>query len=169
MLFYLLVYTLMNMGAFAIVMSVSHHSEKRLYIDNYVGFGWAQPLLGIFLTIFLLSLAGFPGTGGFMGKIYLLLGAAESDLWALSVILVLTTVLSYWYYLRVAWVMWMKNPEVEGQYDRITVPLPMRFALLVSVGLILYVGILPSGTLEFARASIEGLGTFGGGLLGQGP
>ena len=169
MLFYLLVYTLMNMGAFAIVMSVSHHSEKRLYIDNYVGFGWAQPLLGIFLTIFLLSLAGFPGTGGFMGKIYLLLGAAESDLWALSVILVLTTVLSYWYYLRVAWVMWMKNPEVEGQHDRITVPLPMRFALLVSVGLILYVGILPSGTLEFARASIEGLGTFGGGLLGQGP
>ena len=169
MLFYLLVYTLMNMGAFAIVMSVSHHSEKRLYIDNYVGFGWAQPLLGIFLTIFLLSLAGFPGTGGFMGKIYLLLGAAESDLWALSVILVLTTVLSYWYYLRVAWVMWMKNPEVEGQYARISVPLPMRFALLVSVGLILYVGILPSGTLEFARASIEGLGTFGGGLLGQGP
>ena len=169
MLFYLLVYTLMNMGAFAIVMSVSHHSEKRLYIDNYVGFGWAQPLLGIFLTIFLLSLAGFPGTGGFMGKIYLLLGAAESDLWALSVILVLTTVLSYWYYLRVAWVMWMKNPEVEGQHDHITVPLPMRFALLVSVGLILYVGILPSGTLEFARASIEGLGTFGGGLLGQGP
>ena len=169
MLFYLLVYTLMNMGAFAIVMSVSHHSETRLYIDNYVGFGWAQPLLGIFLTIFLLSLAGFPGTGGFMGKIYLLLGAAESDLWALSVILVLTTVLSYWYYLRVAWVMWMKNPEVEGQHDRITVPLPMRFALLVSVGLILYVGILPSGTLEFARASIEGLGTFGGGLLGQGP
>ena len=169
MLFYLLVYTLMNMGAFAIVMSVSHHSEKRLYIDNYLGFGWAQPLLGIFLTVFLLSLAGFPGTGGFMGKIYLLLGAAESELWALSVILVLTTVLSYWYYLRVAWVMWMKNPEVEGQYDRITVPLPMRFALLVSVGLILYVGILPSGTLEFARASIEGLGTFGGGLLGQGP
>ena len=169
MLFNLLHNTHINMGAFAIVLSVSHHSEKRLYIDNYVGFGWAQPLLGIFLTIFLLSLAGFPGTGGFMGKIYLLLGAAESDLWVLSVILVLTTVLSYWYYLRVAWVMWMKNPEVEGQHDRITVPLPMRFALLVSVGLILYVGILPSGTLEFARASIEGLGTFGGGLLGQGP
>ena len=104
-----------------------------------------------------------------MGKIYLLLGAAESDLWTLSVILVLTTVVSYWYYLRIAWVMWMKNPEVTGQYDRIPVPLPMRFALLVSVGLILYIGILPSGVLEFARASIEGLGTFGGGLIGQGP
>ena len=169
MLFYLLVYTLMNIGAFAIVMSVSHHSEERLYIDDYVGLGWSQPLLGVFLTVFLLSLAGFPGTGGFMGKIYLLLGAAESDLWTLSVILVLTTVVSYWYYLRVAWVMWMKDPETEGQHDRLTVPLPMRFALLVSVGLILYIGILPSGALEFARSSIEGLGTFGGGLLGQAP
>ena len=169
MLFYLLVYTLMNMGAFAIVMSVSHHSEERLYIDDYVGFGWSQPLLGVFLTVFLLSLAGFPGTGGFMGKIYLLLGAAESDLWILSVILVLTTVVSYWYYLRVAWVMWMKDPETEGQHNRIIVPFPMRFALLASVGLILYVGIFPSAALEFARTSIEGLGTFGGGLIGQGP
>ena len=169
MLFYLLVYTLMNMGAFAIVMSVSHHSGERLYIDDYVGFGWSQPLLGVFLTVFLLSLAGFPGTGGFMGKIYLLLGAAESDLWILSVILVLTTVVSYWYYLRVAWVMWMKDPETEGQHNRIIVPFPMRFALLASVGLILYVGIFPSAALEFARTSIEGLGTFGGGLIGQGP
>ena len=169
MLFYLLVYTLMNIGAFAIVMSVSHHSEERLYIDDYVGFGWSQPLLGVFLTVFLLSLAGFPGTGGFMGKIYLLLGAAESDLWTLSVILVLTTVVSYWYYLRVAWVMWMKDPETEGQHNRIIVPFPMRFALLASVGLILYVGIFPSAALEFARTSIEGLGTFGGGLIGQGP
>ena len=59
MLFYLLVYTLMNIGAFAIVMSVSHHSEERLYIDDYVGLGWSQPLLGVFLTVFLLSLAGF--------------------------------------------------------------------------------------------------------------
>jgi NADH-quinone oxidoreductase subunit N len=169
MLFYLLVYTLMNMGAFAIVMSVSHHSEERLYIDDYVGLGWSQPLLGVLLTVFLLSLAGFPGTGGFMGKIYLLLGAAESDLWILSVILVLTTVVSYWYYLRVAWVMWMKDPETEGQHNRIIVPFPMRFALLASVGLILYVGIFPSAALEFARTSIEGLGTFGGGLIGQGP
>ena len=169
MLFYLFVYTLMNVGAFAIVVCVSGHSEKRLDIDDYVGFGWAQPVLGVGFTIFLLSLAGFPGTGGFIGKIYLLLGAAESDLWTLSVILVLTTVVSYWYYLRVAWVMWMKDSEIKGEHDSITLSVPMRLALLVSVGLILYVGILQSGALEFARGSIEGLGTFGGGLLGQAP
>lgn len=169
MLFYLFVYTVMNIGAFAVVIGVAHQSEERLYVDDYAGFGWANPILGVFLTIFLLSLAGFPGTGGFMGKIYLLQGAADSELWVLSVILVLTTVASYWYYLRVAWMMWMKKATSEDQHDLVIAPLPMRLALFVSVGLILYTGIFPSAALEFARASVQGLGTISGGLLGVAP
>ncbi len=169
MLFYLLVYTLMNIGAFAIVISVAHQGEDRLQIEDYAGFGWTQPALGVFFTVFLLSLAGFPGTGGFMGKIYLLQGAADSQLWVLSVILVLTTVASYWYYLRVAWFMWMREPMAEGQHDGVTTPFPMRFALAASVALILYLGIFPSATLEFARVSVQGLGALGGALLGMGP
>ena len=169
MLFYLLVYTLMNIGAFAIVISVAHQGEERQYIDDYAGFGWAQPVLGVFLTIFLLSLAGFPGTGGFMGKIYLLQGAADAQLWYLSVILVLTTVASYWYYLRVAWVMWMKDSATEGQHDLVIAPLPMRLALITGVVLILYTGIFPSTAIELARSSVEGLGALGGGMLGLGP
>jgi NADH-quinone oxidoreductase subunit N len=166
MLFYLLVYTLMNMGAFAIVIAVAHQSEERLQIEDYAGFGWSNPLLGVFLTIFLLSLAGFPGTGGFMGKIYLLQGAADSELWTLSVILVLTTVASYWYYLRVAWFMWMREPASTDQHARVTAPLPMRLALMASVALILYMGIFPASALGFAQASVHGLGTLGGSLLG---
>ena len=169
MLFYLLVYTLMNIGAFAIVISVAHQAEERQYIDDYTGFGWANPTLGVFLTIFLLSLAGFPGTGGFMGKIYLLQGAAESELWWLMVILVLTTAASYWYYLRVAWLMWMKNPTSDGQHDLVITPFPMRLALVVCVGLIVYTGIFPGAALEFARASVQGLGAFGGGIVGLAP
>ncbi|HAC05273.1 MAG TPA: NADH-quinone oxidoreductase subunit N [Gemmatimonadetes bacterium] len=169
MLFYLLVYTLMNIGAFAIVISVAHQAEERQYIDDYTGFGWTNPALGVFLTIFLLSLAGFPGTGGFMGKIYLLQGAAESELWWLMVILVLTTVASYWYYLRVAWLMWMKNPTSDGQHDLVITPFPMRLALVVCVGLIVYTGIFPGAALEFARASVQGLGAFGGGIVGLAP
>lgn len=169
LLFYLAVYTLMNIGAFAVVISVAHQGEERLQIEDYSGFGWSQPLLGVFLTIFLLSLAGFPGTGGFMGKIFLLQGAADSELWTLAVILVLTTIASYWYYLRVAWYMWMKDATSQGQHGLVTTPFPMRLALLVSVGLILYLGIFPSSALELARASIDGLGAVGGGLLGMGP
>ena len=126
-------------------------------------------MLGVFLTIFLLSLAGFPGTGGFMGKIYLLQGAVDSELWTLSVILVLTTVASYWYYLRVAWFMWMREPTSDGQHLSAVAPLPMRLALFASVALILFLGIFPSAMLEFARASVQGLGSLGGGLLGLTP
>ncbi|MDH3207997.1 MAG: NADH-quinone oxidoreductase subunit N, partial [Gemmatimonadota bacterium] len=123
LLFYLLIYTVMNIGAFAIVIGVAHQAEERLQVEDYAGFGWAQPLLGVLLTIFLLSLAGFPGTGGFMGKIYLLQGAADAQLWYLSVILVLTTIASYWYYLRVAWFMWMKSELTEGQHSLVVAPL----------------------------------------------
>ena len=126
-------------------------------------------MLGVFLTVFLLSLAGFPGTGGFMGKIYLLQGAADAELWVLMTILVLTTVASYWYYLRVAWFMWMKEPNRADQHGLVLAPLPMRVALFASVALILYLGIFPSAVLEFAQASVQGLGTLGGSLLGMAP
>ncbi|MEX2466073.1 MAG: NADH-quinone oxidoreductase subunit N [Gemmatimonadota bacterium] len=168
LLFYLLVYTLMNIGAFAIVIGVSHHSEERLHVEDYGGFGWAQPVLGVFLTIFLLSLAGFPGTGGFMGKIYLLQGAADAELWTLAVILVLTTIASYWYYLRVAWFMWMKPAAPDNDHAGINIPLPMYAALVTCVALIVYTGIFPGAALDFARASVVGLGNFGGTALGFG-
>jgi NADH-quinone oxidoreductase subunit N len=169
MLFYLLVYTLMNTGAFAIVIGVAHQAEERLHIEDYAGFGWQQPLLGVALTIFLLSLAGFPGTGGFMGKMYLLQGAADAELWILSVILVLTTVASYWYYLRIAWFMWMKNAASETQHALVVTPLPMQLALVASVALILYTGLFPGAALDFARESVTSLVSSGGAALGLAP
>jgi NADH-quinone oxidoreductase subunit N len=168
LLFYLLVYTVMNIGAFAIVISVAHQAEERLQVEDYAGFGWAQPALGVVLTIFLLSLAGFPGTGGFMAKIYLLRGAADAQLWFLSVILVLTTIASYWYYLRVAWFMWMKRQLSDDQHDLVIVALPMRLALVIAVVVVLATGIFPAPALDFARASVEGLGAMSGTMLGLG-
>jgi len=168
LLFYLLVYTVMNIGAFAIVISVAHQAEERLQLQDYAGLGWAQPMMGGLLTVFLLSLAGFPGTGGFMGKIYLLQGAADAQLWVLSVILVLTTIASYWYYLRVAWFMWMKPQNDADQHALVIVPFPMRVALVFSVAVVVYLGFFPGGALDFARASVQGLGALSGGLVGLG-
>ena len=93
----------------------------------------------------------------------------DSELWALSVILVLTTVASYWYYLRVAWYMWMRDPVAEGQHDLVLTPLPTRVALVASVALVLYLGIFPGETLELARASVQGLQLLGGDLIGMAP
>ena len=169
LLFYLLTYTLMNIGAFAIVILVSGQGEDRLQIEEYAGFGWRQPLLGVLFTVFLLSLAGFPGTGGFMGKVFLLQGAMEANLVYLSVVLVLTTVASYWYYLRVAWFMWMKDAPPDVDVEPIQVPFAMRLALITSVVLIMYLGIFPGAALELARSSVSGLSAAGPALIGLVP
>jgi NADH-quinone oxidoreductase subunit N len=168
MLFYLLIYTLMNIGAFAVVISVAHQGEDRLQIEDYAGFGWQQPLLGVFLTIFLLSLAGFPGTGGFIGKIFLLQGAVGSDLWTLAVVLVLCTLVSYWYYLRVVWFMWMREAPAPDSHASVFAPLPMRVALFGAAGIILFLGIFPDafGFLDFVQSSVDSLSSAGG-LIGQ--
>lgn len=163
LLFYLLIYTVMNIGAFAIVISVGNQSEENMSIESYAGFGWRKPVMGVFMTIFLLSLAGFPGTAGFIAKYNLLLGAAESRLWVLSVILVLTTVVSYWYYLRVAWYMWMKEAPEEaaaGGPAHALTPFATHVVLFVSVGLILLGGIFPGALLEMAADSVVGLRDF---------
>jgi NADH-quinone oxidoreductase subunit N len=164
LLFYLLIYTLMNIGAFGIVISVAHQGEDRLQIEDYAGFGWQQPLLGVFLTVFLLSLAGFPGTGGFMGKIFLLQGAVSSDLWTLAVILVLATVFSYWYYLRVVWFMWMREAPSPDAHTSVVAPFPMRMALVTAVALILYLGVFPGALLGFVEGSVDSVTAIGGSL-----
>jgi len=169
-LFYLLVYTLMTAGAFGILMIVAGHGEERLQFDDYAGFGWAQPALATLFTIFLLSLAGFPGTGGFMAKIYLLQGAAESDLWVLALILVMGTVVSYYYYLRVAWFMWMRPAPADETPRTFWAPIPMRIALVAIAGIIVYLGIFPGGLLELARVAAEGMGVLGPeAMLGRAP
>ena len=166
LLFYLLVYTLMNIGAFAIVLTVGDQSERNQHVDDYAGFGWRQPVLGVFMTIFLLSLAGFPGTGGFMGKIFLLQGAIGANLVYLSTILVLSTVVSYWYYLRVAWFMWMREPPEGEAHLGLSVPIALRLALIVAVVGVLYTGIFPAAALDLARAGAESLTSVGIGLPG---
>lgn len=157
LLFYLLIYAVMNIGAFAVVIVVSNHAEERQHVEDYSGFGWQQPVLGVALTVFLLSLAGFPGTGGFMGKVFLLLSARDAQLWSLAVILVLTTIASYWYYLRVAWHMWMKDPREGVGHEGVVAPLSMRFMLLAGVVIIMLTGILPGVGLDLAQAGAESL------------
>ena len=159
LLFYLLVYTVMTIAAFAVVVTVGGQSEGNSGIENYGGLGWRRPVLGVFMTVFLLSLAGFPGTAGFIAKYQLLLGAAEAGLWVLSVVLVLTTVVSYWYYLRVAWYMWMKGgddtaAEVAAGADP---PFATHVVLVLSAGLIILGGIFPETVLDLAYGSVEGL------------
>ncbi len=95
-----------------------------------------------------------------MANVYLLQGAMESNFVYLSVILVLTTVASYWYYLRVAWFMWMKDAPPDVAVEPIQVPFAMRVALIASVVLILYLGVFAGGKLDLDRSCVSVLNVF---------
>jgi len=164
-LFYLVVYTLMTVGSFAVVMIVGGHGESRLDLDSYRGLAWQRPWLGVAMTIFLLSLAGFPFTGGFIGKVFILRAAVEKGLVLLAVVLVLASLFSYFYYLRVAWYMWFHEPA-EGGVQPVALSGGLKVALAVSVIGVLLLGILPGTLLGVAEQSAAALFQVPATLLG---
>ncbi|HYH79802.1 MAG TPA: proton-conducting transporter membrane subunit, partial [Longimicrobium sp.] len=119
-------------------------------------------------SIFLLSLAGFPLTAGFLGKLYILRAAIASGLTALAVLLVLTSLVSYFYYLRVIVVMYMTPGQVEGEHRAARLPSPAMagvvIAALLVVGLF-FAGRWPMGWAERSAGTLwqdVGAGTAGG-------
>jgi NADH-quinone oxidoreductase subunit N len=151
-LFYSLIYTIMTMGAFAVVIAVAGPREARLDLDAYSGLGWKRPLLGTVMTVFLLSLAGFPFTAGFIGKVFLLRAAVERGLVMLAVVLVMASLISYWYYLRLAWYMWFREPAQAGG-DVPELSTGLRVGLAAAAIAVVVLGVFPGGLLDVAERS----------------
>ena len=107
-LYYLLAYACMNIGAFATVILLSEQGEERLEIGDYAGLGWKSPGAALALSIFMISLAGIPPTAGFFGKYFLFRGAVQHGFGPLVVIAVLNSALSVYYYLRVLVALYMR-------------------------------------------------------------
>lgn len=107
-LFYLLIYTLMTAGAFGIVIANARGNEERVTLEDYAGLASQKPWLAAMFSVFLLSLAGFPLTAGFLGKLYILRALVAMNVPTLAIILVLSSLVSYFYYLRVIVVMYMR-------------------------------------------------------------
>jgi NADH-quinone oxidoreductase subunit N len=106
--FYLAVYLVMNVAAFAVVIARERVSVHGDGIDAFAGLGAEQPLLAWPMTLAMLSLAGIPATAGFIGKIYLIEALADGWMW-LAIVLVVGSMISLAYYLRVVAVMWMRS------------------------------------------------------------
>jgi NADH-quinone oxidoreductase subunit N len=111
--FYVAVYLLMNVTAFAVVIARERVSEHGDDLASFENLGQTQPWLAWPMTIAMLSLAGVPATAGFIGKFYLIDAAVSGDYAWLGVVIVLGAVVSFAYYLRVIAVMWMGGYEVE--------------------------------------------------------
>ena len=150
---YLLIYCVMNIGAFAAVILARTEDGENLKIADYAGLGFRKPLLALFMTIMLLSLAGFPPTAGFVGKFYVFRSAVDAGQIWLVVIAAINTAISAFYYLRVVVTMYMKEPEEELDFH--AYPKLLVFALLIiTIGVVL-IGVLPSYFLEPAQISTQ--------------
>ncbi len=154
-LYYLLVYTFMNLGAFAVVILLVRDGEERVQIDDLAGLGYARPALGLAMTLFMLSLGGIPPTAGFMGKFFIFRAAIEAQYNWLVVLAVLNAVVSMYYYLRVVIVTYRSEPGVDL---RAAAPsTACAAALLISAIATLLLGIFPSAPLDIAVRSVTAI------------
>jgi NADH-quinone oxidoreductase subunit N len=107
---YMLVYMVMTLGTFACILAMRRKDGAVEGIDDLAGLGTRSPMMALFLTILMFSLAGIPPLGGFFAKYFVFVAAIEADLFALAIIGVLASVVSAYYYLRIIKIMWFDEP-----------------------------------------------------------
>ncbi len=149
-LFYLVAYTFMKLGAFAVVSHVSA-GEKNQSIEDYAGLHARNPMLAACLTIFLRSLIGIPLTGGFLGKLYIFRAGLDADLLGLVILGALNSVLSAGYYLRVVKVMYMDEPNGGQKLE--PMPASLSFVLTLTALSTILLGVVPTPVLKLAQLS----------------
>lgn len=152
-LFYMLSYSFMNIGAFAIIILVAKKGETNGNVSDFAGLGFKRPILAVAMTLFLFSLAGVPPAVGFVGKFYLFAGAVQKGYIWLAVIGVLNSAVSAYYYLRIMVYMYMKEPTEEFEWVKVTAPVTL--ALIIAAAGTLIPGIVPSILLEYAQAAVK--------------
>jgi NADH-quinone oxidoreductase subunit N len=153
-LFYLLAYGFMNLGAFAVVIGAERADGVDITVESIAGLVARKPGLAAGMTVALLSLAGMPPLAGFIGKFYLFHAAVQANLTWLAVIGVLNSVVSAYFYLKVIVAMWLREPA-EGEMVS-TCPLVGATLATSALGIVI-LGLIPSLTLALADMSAGGV------------
>jgi NADH-quinone oxidoreductase subunit N len=148
-LFYLVIYTAMNLVAFSIILSLSRKGDMSVRLDDYAGLGRTSPFAAAALSLALISLAGIPLTGGFIGKFYIFSAAIQKGYTGLAVIGVLNSVISVFYYFRIMVVMYMRDPAPDSVEPEM-IGWPVQVIIMVGLIAILWLGVLPSQILTLA-------------------
>ncbi len=151
-LFYMLAYTFMNLGAFAVLVLAGKKGEDNLTLEGFSGFGYKRPFLGVAMTIFLFSLMGLPPTAGFAGKFYIFAGAVKEGYVWLAILGVLNSAVSLYYYLRVMVYMYFREPNED--YGWVTMQAGAVISIILAIAGILYLGILPGGVMALAKLAV---------------
>ena len=151
-LYYLAAYALTNLGAFGIIALLGSRDRANDDLRDYAGLWNSHPALAALMTMFLLSLGGFPPTAGFIAKWYVFSAAVGAGYYGLAIIGVLSSVVSVFFYLRVVVMMYMHERDAR--------PLPppvtgvAMAGLAISLAGVIYLGVLPARVLDWAQASV---------------
>jgi NADH-quinone oxidoreductase subunit N len=151
-LYYLLAYAFMSLGAFTVLMAVSRHGDHQYQFSDYAGLGSTNPLLAAVMTLFMFALAGFPPTSGFAGKFYIFNAAVQQDHYSLAIIGMLTSVISVAYYARVVMMMYMREPSLPRERAQVS-PATVTVLGLTALGT-LYLGVFPGSVMRLAERSV---------------
>jgi len=153
--FYLVAYFVTTLGAFGVITIVSGEQRDADRIEDYRGLFWHRPWLAGVFTAMLLSLAGIPLTAGFIGKFYLVLAGVGSALWLLVVVLVITSGIGLFYYLRLLLPMY-EHPSGEGETLPLSPSIPVVGGVVVAALtlLLLWLGVLPAPLMEMIRTML---------------
>ena len=160
--FYLVSYFVTILAAFGVVTVLSSGSRDAGWLDEYRGLMWSRPWLAAILAAAMFSLAGLPLTVGFVGKFYLVLAGVGSALWLLVIVLVISSAIGLYYYLRVVVMMYNRPaPEYEtGGSRRAAAPAMAPAGSLALAGLlflIVWLGVYPTPLLNLIQTMVKGL------------
>jgi NADH-quinone oxidoreductase subunit N len=141
--YYLIAYAVTIVGAFGALTVISEGPQERCELDDLRGLFWARPVLSAILAVMLLSLAGIPLTAGFLGKFYLVSAAASTPLWIPILVLVISSTIGMYYYLRVLVAIFTTGGG-EEYTNHGRVPAQALVSLSVLIALIFVLGVYPS-------------------------
>jgi NADH-quinone oxidoreductase subunit N len=162
--FYLIAYLFMNLGAFGVVVALANRGQDCERMSSFAGLAQRRPGLAALMTLFMVSLAGIPGTAGFTGKFLIFKSAVDAGQVPLAILGVLMSVVSVYYYLRVPVLMYMRDPSDE--VPRLGLDSGEIAVLTICAAGVLYLGLFPNGSLpgigevhvlDWARHSVEAL------------
>ncbi len=154
-LFYLLAYVFMNLGAFGVIVALAHRGQDTDRIDDFAGLASSRPGLAALMTLFMVALAGIPGTGGFVAKFLVFKAAVNEGVIGLTILGVLTSVVSVYYYLRLPVAMYMREPG--GEVPRREIASGEGIVLAVCAVVVLVLGLFPNNAPIFLFSWIRAL------------
>ena len=157
-IFYLVAYFVMTLGAFGVVTVLSERERDADLLEDYRGLFWRRPALALVFTAMLLSLAGIPLTVGFIGKFYIIAAGASMGAWSLILILVITSTIGLFYYLRIVVTLYAQPAVGDRAHEPVSRRAPAAILVLAALTVILvWLGVYPAPLLVAIRAAIGSL------------